>query len=102
MLALGLGRASVWRLRLQLLLGIPKPAVGPDGTPLVGFDTGLVPNADLLEGASSGHMINALWNATLGYTLRFFWNPLDSSQTLIEDSAAGRPIKGLDRKPKGG
>jgi len=73
--------------RLQLLLGIPKPAVGPDGTPLVGFDTGLVPNADLLEGASSGHMINALWNATLGYTLRFFWNPLDSSQTLIEDSA---------------
>ncbi len=32
-------------------------------------------------------MINALWNATIGYTLRFFWNPLDSSQTLIEDSA---------------
>jgi hypothetical protein len=22
--------------------------------------------------------------------------------TLIEDSAAGRPIRGLDRKPKGG
>ncbi len=32
-------------------------------------------------------MVNALWNATLGYTLRFFWNPLDSAQTLIEDSA---------------
>ena len=73
--------------RLQLLMGIPKPAVGPDGTPLVGFDAGLVPNANLLEGASAGHMINALWNATIGYTLRFFWNPLDSSQTLIEDSA---------------
>jgi hypothetical protein len=73
--------------RLQLLLGIPKPSVGPDGTPLVGFDAGLVPNANLLEGASAGHMINALWNATIGYTLRFFWNPLDSSQTLIEDAA---------------
>jgi len=73
--------------RLQLLMGIPKPGVGPGGTPLIGFDAGLVPNASLLEGASSGHMINALWNATLGYTLRFFWNPLDSAQTLIEDSA---------------
>ena len=40
-----------------------------------------------MEGASAGHMLNALWNATLGYTLRFFWNPIDSGQTLIEDSA---------------
>ena len=40
-----------------------------------------------MEGASAGHMLNALWNATLGYTLRFFWNPLDSAQTLIDDSA---------------
>jgi hypothetical protein len=63
--------------RLQLLLGLPKE----------GFDAGLVPGAGLMEGASAGHMLNALWNATLGYTLRFFWNPIDSGQTLIEDSA---------------
>ena len=63
--------------RLQLLLGLPK----------AGFDAGRVPGAALLEGASSGHMINALWNATIGYTLRFFWNPIDSSQTLIDDAA---------------
>lgn len=63
--------------RLQLLLGLPRS----------GFDAGLVPGADLLEGATAGHMLNALWNATLGYTLRFFWNPIDSGQTLIEDSA---------------
>ena len=63
--------------RLQLLLGLPK----------AGFDAGLVAGADLMEGASAGHMLNALWNATLGYTLRFFWNPIDSGQTLIEDSA---------------
>jgi hypothetical protein len=73
--------------RLQLLLGIPKPSVGPGGEPLPGFDAGLIPNARLLEGASAGHMINALWNATIGYTLRFFWNPIDSGQTLIEDSS---------------
>lgn len=73
--------------RLQLLLGIPKPSVAPDGAPVVGFDAGLVPGGELLEGASAGHMINALWNATLGYTLRFFWNPIDNSQTLIEDRA---------------
>ncbi|HJV70076.1 hypothetical protein [Ideonella sp.] len=63
--------------RMQLLLGLPPS----------GFDAGLVPGATLLEGASAGHMLNALWNATLGYTLRFFWNPIDSGQTLIEDSA---------------
>ena len=40
-----------------------------------------------MEGACAGHMLNALWNATIGYTLRFFWNPIDSAQTLIEDSA---------------
>ncbi len=73
--------------RLQLLLGVPKPAVGPGGEPVAGFDAGLVPGADLAEGASSGHMLNALWNATLGYTLRFFWNPIDTAQTLIEDAA---------------
>lgn len=73
--------------RLQLLLGVPKPSVAPGGEPKPGFDAGLVPGADLLEGASAGHMINALWNATIGYTLRFFWNPIDTSQTLIEDSA---------------
>jgi hypothetical protein len=63
--------------RMQLLLGLPPS----------GFDAGLVPGAMLLEGASAGHMLNALWNATLGYTLRFFWNPIDSGHTLIEDSA---------------
>ena len=63
--------------RLQLLLGLPK----------AGFDAGLVPSAELLEGATAGHMLNALWSATLGYTLRFFWNPIDSGQTLVEDSA---------------
>jgi hypothetical protein len=73
--------------RLQLLLGIPKPALAADGTPTVGFDAGLIPNATLLEGATSGHMINALWNATIGYTLRFFWNPIDGSHTLIADSS---------------
>jgi hypothetical protein len=73
--------------RMQLLLGIPKPAVDANGAPAPGFDVGLVPGAELLEGASAGHMVNALWNATIGYTLRFFWNPLDSSQTLISDAA---------------
>jgi hypothetical protein len=73
--------------RFQLLLGIPRPTVRDDGTPAVGFDAGLVPGATLVEGATSGHMINALWNATIGYTLRFFWNPIDSSQTLISDEA---------------
>ena len=63
--------------RLQLLLGLPK----------AGFDAGLIPSAELLEGATAGHMLNALWSATLGYTLRFFWNPIDSGQTLVEDSA---------------
>lgn len=72
--------------RAQLLLGLPKPGVDANGNPLPGFDAGLVPGADLHEGASAGHMLNALWNATLGYTLRFFWNPLDTSQTLLEDS----------------
>ena len=73
--------------RLQLLLGVPKSSVGAGGEPKPGFDAGLIPGADLMEGASAGHMLNALWNATIGYTLRFFWNPLDSAQTLIEDSA---------------
>lgn len=68
--------------RLQLLLGLPAPA-----DRATGFDATLVPGADLQEGASSGHMINALWSATLGYTLRHFWNPLDASQTLLGDAA---------------
>lgn len=63
--------------RMQLLLGLPKAS----------FDAGTVPGAGLLEGASAGHMLNALWNATLGYTLRFFWNPIDSTQTLVDDAA---------------
>ena len=73
--------------RLQLLLGIPKPSVNANGEPIAGFDAGMVPGADAARRRHSGHMVNALWNATIGYTLRFFWNPLDSSQTLIEDSA---------------
>ncbi len=73
--------------RLQLLLGVPKPAVESGGAPAPGFDAGVVPGARLLEGATAGHMINALWNATVGYTLRFFWNPLDSAQTLIDDES---------------
>ena len=73
--------------RLQLLLGVPKPGVGADGQPTGGFDAGLVPGATLLEGATAGHMVNALWNATIGYTLRFFWNPIDTSQTLIADAS---------------
>nr|MBA2301509.1 hypothetical protein [Acidobacteriota bacterium] len=73
--------------RLQLLLGVPKSAIGAGGDPRPGFDAGLVPGAHLLEGAAAGHMINALWNATIGYTLRFFWNPIESSQTLIDDTA---------------
>lgn len=73
--------------RLQLLLGIPKPSVDANGQPIPGFDVGITPGAALLEGATSGHMINALWNATIGYTLRFFWNPLDSAQTLIDDAS---------------
>jgi hypothetical protein len=72
--------------RLQLLLGVPRPSVAPDGTPQPGFDAGLAAGAGLLEGASAGHMINALWNATIGYTLRFFWNPLDAAETLIDDA----------------
>jgi hypothetical protein len=73
--------------RLQLLLGVPKPTVGADGEPARGFDVGVVPAAGLMEGATAGHMINALWNATIGYTLRFFWNPIDSAETLIDDAA---------------
>jgi hypothetical protein len=63
--------------RLQLLLGLPKAT----------FDVGLVPGADLMEGATAGHMVNALWNATIGYTLRYFWNPLDAASSLIDDDA---------------
>ncbi|MET0209831.1 MAG: hypothetical protein ABW220_12375, partial [Burkholderiaceae bacterium] len=67
--------------RLQLLLGLP-PSQGVGS-----FDATLIPGADLQEGATAGHMINALWNATLGYTLRYFWNPLDPNKTLLSDAA---------------
>ncbi|MEO8278748.1 MAG: hypothetical protein ABI564_03580, partial [Ideonella sp.] len=63
--------------RLQLLLGLSTSA----------FDASLTPGADLQEGATSGHMLNALWKATLGYTLRYFWNPLDPAQTLLNDAS---------------
>lgn len=63
--------------RLQRMLGLSSEL----------FDAGMVPGADLLEGATAGHMLNALWSATLGYTLRYFWNPLDSSKTLLDDDA---------------
>ena len=63
--------------RLQRLLGLPVAV----------FDAGTVPGSDLQESATAGHMLNALWSATLGYTLRYFWNPLDSSKTLLSDAA---------------
>jgi len=63
--------------RLQLLLGLPVEL----------FDAGRIAGADLQEGATAGHMLNALWASTLGYTLRYFWNPLDSAQSLITDDA---------------
>ena len=66
--------------RLQLLLGLPPPVAGS-------FDATLAPGAALQEGASAGHMINALWNATLGYTLRYFWNPVTDAESLIDDDA---------------
>jgi hypothetical protein len=66
--------------RLQLLLGLPAADRG-------GFDASLIPGAALQEGATSGHMTNALWSATLGFTLRYFWNPLDNAQSLIDDAA---------------
>ncbi len=63
--------------RLQQLLGLPAEL----------FDAGQIPGADLQEAAAAGHMLNALWKATLGYTLRYFWNPIDSTQSLIADDA---------------
>jgi hypothetical protein len=68
--------------RLQLLLGLPAPTDAAGS-----FDATLVPGAHLQEGATAGHMINALWSATLGYTLRYFWNPLDEAESLIDDDA---------------
>jgi hypothetical protein len=32
-------------------------------------------------------MLNAIWNATLGYTLRYFWNPIATAQSLLSDAA---------------
>ena len=63
--------------RFQQFLGLPKEL----------FDAGLIPGGDLQEGATAGHMLNALWKSTLGYTLRHFWNPIDSAQSLLSDDA---------------
>ena len=63
--------------RLQRLLGLPVEV----------FDAGLVPGADLPESAGAGHMTNALWNATLGYTLRYFWNPITSAESILDNDA---------------
>ena len=63
--------------RFQQFLGLPKEL----------FDAGLIPGGDLQEGATAGHMLNALWKSTLGYTLRHFWNPIDSAQSLLSDSS---------------
>jgi hypothetical protein len=63
--------------RLQRFLGLPADL----------FDSGVIPGSDLSEGATSGHMVNALWNATLGYTLRYFWNPIATAQSLLSDDA---------------
>jgi hypothetical protein len=63
--------------RFQEFLGLPKEL----------FDAGLIPGGDLQEGATAGHMLNALWKSTLGYTLRHFWNPIDSAQSLLSDAA---------------
>lgn len=68
--------------RLQLLLGLSQPAAGS-----AGFDATRTPGAALQEGACAGHMLNALWNATLGYTLRYFWNPVSDAESLIDDDA---------------
>jgi hypothetical protein len=68
--------------RLQHLLGLPA---APNTAHA--FDATLVPGGALREGATAGHMINALWSATLGYTLRYFWNPLDEAEALIDDDA---------------
>ena len=63
--------------RLQRFLGLPSEL----------FDAGVIPGSDLTEGATSGHMLNAIWNATLGYTLRYFWNPISTAQSLLDDAA---------------
>lgn len=68
--------------RLQLLLGLPAV---PEGG--IGFDATRVPGGGLQEGAASGHMVNALWSSTLGYTLRYFWNPVQDAESLIDDEA---------------
>lgn len=68
--------------RLQLLLGLPPPAAAS-----AGFDATRAPGAALQEGATAGHMLNALWSATLGYTLRYFWNPVGDAESLIDDDA---------------
>ena len=87
--------------RLQRFLGLPAEV----------FDAGVIPGSDLTEGATSGHMLNAIWNATLGYTLRYFWNPISTAQSLLDDAAIaelrawavryvrpGRPALGAARR----
>jgi hypothetical protein len=63
--------------RFQQFLGLPKEL----------FDAGLIPGGDLQEGATAGHMLNALWKSTLGYTLRHFWNPIDSAHSLLSEGS---------------
>ena len=63
--------------RMQQLLGLPGAQ----------FDLSTVAGGDLRDNTTAGHMLNALWSATLGYTLRHFWNPVGSGQALLDDTS---------------
>ena len=54
------------------------------------FDLAHISGAELTEDALAEHMINALWRATLGYTLDYFWNPLEAENSLISDEAIAK------------
>lgn len=74
--------------RLHHLLGLPQAA-----DPAAGLDARVLPGGTLREGATSAHMINALWRATLGGTLRDFWNPAgegEGTPRLIDDATLAR------------
>lgn len=66
--------------RMQQLLGLP----------IAEFDLATVAGGGLGDNPTAGHMLNALWSATLGYTLRHFWNPVGSGQALLDDAALGQ------------
>lgn len=81
----------------------PAPATAPMATQSVGaqlqqalglkpevFDLAHISGAELTEDALAEHMINALWRATLGYTLDYFWNPLEAENSLISDEAIAK------------